>query len=317
MSKRFNVELLLENIVGIVSAGLVLLGMVASAFWVLNNPKEVEKKPVIEQPKKVQTVKAESISADTVEKLYQKKRDEIAAKKAADLAEKKRLQAEKERVEKEKQRLVKEEKQKKIKALAEKKKLEEEKKRLTKEKKRLAEKERKTKEAKEKAKAEAEKKHKAEEDRKKAKAEAEKKRKAEEDRKKVKAEAEKKRKAEEERSRIAKELADDIASREAEEARIAEENAKKKAIAKFGAAITDKVKGRWVIPAKLPQKLSATLQIKTELNGRIKSVKIIRSSGNIAFDNSAVQAVKQSSPLPMPKKADWAKEFNKINMKFP
>ncbi len=335
MAKRFNVELLLENIVGILAAALVLAGMFASAFWVLNKSNSAPAATTI-TPKKIQTVKANSVNAADIEKLYQKKRDEIAAKKAAELAEKKRI-------EKEKQRLIKLEKRKKAEALAEKKRLAEEKRRIEKEKQRLVElekrkkaealaeknrlqkeKERLEKIAKQKkAEAAAEKKRLAEE---KQRLEKEKKQQAEAAKQKAEAkrkaeEAARKAKADAEKARIAKELADDIAAREAAENKAAkaaaEAKAKERAIRQFGAAISNKVKGRWVIPAKLPQNLSAILQIKTTLNGNVKSVTISRSSGNIAFDHSAIQAVRQSSPLPMPKKAEWAKEFSTINMNFP
>ncbi len=175
-SSVFNKEILLENIVGIICAMSIIVALIVSSLWLTRSPQDMilhTNKP-LNEPKKEQTLQASSVSNDEIEKIYEQRRAELAAKKAAEEAaieaERKRIEAEKEKIRQEKQRIVEE-----------------------------------------KRKAEAEKKRKAEAE-KKRKAEAEKKRKAEAE-KKRKAEAEKKRKAEAERQRIQNELAAEIALR--------------------------------------------------------------------------------------------------------
>lgn len=213
-------------------------------------------------------------------------------------AEKERQQAEatRKKADAEKKRLAEEAK----------KQAEAEKKRQAEEVKKQAEAEKKRKEEEARKQAEAEKKRQAEEAKKKA--EAEKKRKAEEARKK--AEAEKKRQAEEaaRKAREAKEAAEQQAILDSLQGDI-DSRAKEDAISRYAAAIEAKVQDRWTLPPNLPTGLKTKLTITSNSNGLVKDVRISQSSGNSAFDNSALEAVKRASPLPLPDKVEWAKEF--------
>lgn len=332
-------SLFLENAVGILSGIAVVFVLLVGAFFVTQNNEHSQAK-TNPTPAKQQTVKAESIDAKEIDNLYQQIQDkkaeekrqiEEAKQKAEDdkrraeeekrKAEEARLKAEAEKqkaeearkqAEIEKQQIAEERKKaekERQQAEAVRKKADAEKKRLAEEAKKQAEAEKKRKAEEARKQAEAEKKRQAEEAKKKA--EAEKKRKAEEARKK--AEAEKKRQAEEakkkaEEARKAKEAAEQQAILDSLQGDI-EDRAKADAISRYAAAIEAKVQDRWTLPPNLPSGLKTKLTITTNSNGLVKDVRISQSSGNSAFDNSALEAVKRASPLPLPDKVEWAKEF--------
>ncbi|MGY0398375.1 MAG: TonB family protein, partial [Ostreibacterium sp.] len=117
---------------------------------------------------------------------------------------------------------------------------------------------------------------------------AEEKRKAEAAQKKAEAIAEEKRKAE------------------------TEANAKKMAILQYSQAIQTKINSRWQQPPKLPPNLRVKLSMKLSSNGEVLgNPRVVLSSGYRVFDNSAIEATKRASPLPLPDKPEWAKEFTK------
>ncbi len=133
---------------------------------------------------------------------------------------------------------------------------------------------------------EAEAKHKAEE---------EKRRKAEEEKKRLAAEA-KKRKAEEAKRQAAEEQK----RREAElQAQMeAERNAGE--VARYMGAIREKVTRTWLRPAGIGAGLKCLLRIRMAPGGAVLAATVLQSSGNEAFDRSAVAAVLKADPLPVP-----------------
>ena len=54
----------------------------------------------------------------------------------------------------------------------------------------------------------------------------------------------------------------------------------------------------WRRPRNLPNGLKAEVSIVQYRGGHVQSVRIVRSSGNIAFDGSVEQAVLRAAPLP-------------------
>jgi len=60
-----------------------------------------------------------------------------------------------------------------------------------------------------------------------------------------------------------------------------------------------RVRGQWVRPAGTTG-LSCTILIRLVPGGAVGSAQITRSSGNAAFDSSALGAVRRASPLPVP-----------------
>jgi len=250
-----------------------------------------------------------------------------ARKLDAEVERKKKLEAarqlEKKRAEQEKKQLA--EKQRKAeaarkKAVAEKKrKAEVARKKVAAEKKRQAEL---------KKKAEAEKKRKAEAVRKKAEAEkqrkaeaarkkaaAEKQRKAEEARKK--AEAEKKRKAEEARRKAEaeREMRERLAA-EQERLRAQRDSAMQRMIDEYGLYIKEKVQRSWIRPSGGSERLSCVVNVRLIPGGEVVDVKIIRGSGNAAFDRSVEAAVFKASPLPVPPDPEVMEKFRSITFEF-
>jgi colicin import membrane protein len=179
-----------------------------------------------------------------------------------------------------------------------------------------------------KQKAEAERKRKAEAEVKrkaelaaKQKAEAERKRKAEAEAKQ-KAEAEAKRKAEE----AAKQKAEAEAKRKAEEAARARAEAELQAqleaervqsvLGEYIAYIADKVERNWRQPQGTPAGLKCTVNVKLIPGGDVVSARVVQSSGDTLFDDSAEKAVLKASPLPVPDDPSAAKHFRDFNFVF-
>ena len=50
--------------------------------------------------------------------------------------------------------------------------------------------------------------------------------------------------------------------------------------------------------------------------GEIVGVKLIKSSGNTAYDQAVERAIYKSSPLPIPPDKDAIAQFRKLDLKF-
>lgn len=252
---------------------------------------EIERKKKLEEARRLKQRQAEQARLE-----HEKKKKQLAEQK-------KRAEAEKQR--KAVLARKKAEAEKRRKAEAEKRRKTEQKKKAEVEKKRKAEAARK--------KAIAEKKRKAEQVRKKA--EAEKKRKAEEARKK--AEAEKKRRAEEARKKAAaeREMRERLAA-EQERLRAQRESAMQRIVDQYGLYIKEKVQRSWIRPSGSNASLSCTVNVRLIPGGEVVDVKIVRGSGNEAFDRSVEAAVFRASPLPVPKDPEVMEKFRSITFEF-
>jgi colicin import membrane protein len=145
---------------------------------------------------------------------------------------------------------------------------------------------------------------------------------------KQKAEAEKRRKAEEEKKRLA---AAEAKKREAEEAKrkAAEAQQRREAelqaqveaernageVARYMGAIRDKVTRTWLRPAGIGSGLKCTLSIRMAPGGAVLAATVLQSSGNEAFDRSAVAAVLKADPLPVPD-GNLFEQFRDIHFDF-
>lgn len=70
---------------------------------------------------------------------------------------------------------------------------------------------------------------------------------------------------------------------------------------RYAQALPDKVKQYWKLPSYLIDKgLQCRIRIFIASNGNITKMNIIESSGDNEFDKKALEAVKNSSPLPKP-----------------
>ena len=64
-------------------------------------------------------------------------------------------------------------------------------------------------------------------------------------------------------------------------------------IIKFYNAIKVKIESAWIQPRNIPSNLSCDLKITINPQGRVVGLNLLKSSGNIRFDNSAMQAVRR------------------------
>ena len=94
---------------------------------------------------------------------------------------------------------------------------------------------------------------------------------------------------------------------------------KKQEISIYAQKIITTIESAWMKPRNIPKDLFANLRLKIRSSGRIIGVELIKSSGNIRFDNSALQAVRRVETFSffnsMPKNL-YESEFQIIAISF-
>ena len=90
-------------------------------------------------------------------------------------------------------------------------------------------------------------------------------------------------------------------------------------IAMYAQRVISTIEDAWMKPRNIPENLVANLRLKIRPSGRIIGVDLIKSSGNIRFDNSALQAVRRVEVFnffnSIPKTL-FEKEFQVISISF-
>ena len=90
-------------------------------------------------------------------------------------------------------------------------------------------------------------------------------------------------------------------------------------IAMYAQRVISTIEDAWMKPRNIPENLVANLRLKIRPSGRIIGVDLIKSSGNIRFDNSALQAVRRVETFnffnSIPKTL-FEKEFQVISISF-
>ena len=87
----------------------------------------------------------------------------------------------------------------------------------------------------------------------------------------------------------------------------------------YSQKIINTIENAWMKPRNIPEGLVANLRLHIQLTGRISKVYLIKSSGNIRFDNSALQAVRRVETLNFFNEIPsllYKKEFQKIAVSF-
>ena len=90
-------------------------------------------------------------------------------------------------------------------------------------------------------------------------------------------------------------------------------------ISMYAQKIISTVENAWMKPRNIPNGLVANLRLNIRPSGRITKVDLIQSSGNIRFDNSAMQAVRRVETFNFfnsLSKALYDKEFATISISF-
>jgi len=87
----------------------------------------------------------------------------------------------------------------------------------------------------------------------------------------------------------------------------------------YSQKIIKTIENAWMKPRNIPEGLVANLRLNIQSTGRISKVYLIKSSGNIRFDNSALQAVRRVETLnffnEIPSSL-YKKEFQTIAVSF-
>ena len=87
----------------------------------------------------------------------------------------------------------------------------------------------------------------------------------------------------------------------------------------YSQKIINTIENAWMKPRNIPEGLVANLRLHIQSTGRISKVYLIKSSGNIRFDNSALQAVRRVETLNFFNEIPsilYKKEFKKIAVSF-
>ena len=109
-----------------------------------------------------------------------------------------------------------------------------------------------------------------------------------------------------------------IANLLSEESEI-EMNNEQQEISMYAQKIISTIENAWMKPRNIPEGLVANLRLRIRSSGRIASAELLKSSGNIRFDNSALQAVRRVETFyffdSIPKTL-YDKEFKVIAISF-
>ncbi len=263
----------------------------------------------------VEIIEAVAVDERQVEeelrRLEEKERARLAYQeklKRQRLAEERRLRELQRKRREEKQRLQQLARQRRRQAEEEARRLAELKKRREEEKARLA--------RLEKERREAERKRREEERRRKAE-EAKRRKAAEEKRRREaaarKAEAARKKALEAKRREAARRRAEAEAQRQAA---LARQKAIDRQVARAIGKIRQQVERRWIRPASYRAGMSCTIRVRVIPGGEVVDARVVRSSGNPAFDRSAAVAVRKASPLPVPADPEVAARFREFSFVF-
>lgn len=84
---------------------------------------------------------------------------------------------------------------------------------------------------------------------------------------------------------------------------------------RYKAMISDKVRGNTRLPENLSGNPEVVYQVDVLPTGEITRVKLLRSSGNAAFDQAVEKAIERSTPLPLPPEREAAAQFRLLELK--
>ncbi|MDT3705461.1 MAG: cell envelope integrity protein TolA [Thiobacillus sp.] len=164
-------------------------------------------------------------------------------------------------------------------------------------------------------------KKKAEAERLKATQEAEEKKQAEAARAEEAKKAREKQLAEQKKRELLRQMAEEDQMRVEEEARFARQAEAQSAAAskrqsevasvvgQYRDMISAKVRGNTRLPANLTGNPEVRCLVMLLPTGEVKSVRVTKSSGNVAYDEAVVRAIEKSSPLPLPDDRDARAAF--------
>jgi colicin import membrane protein len=83
---------------------------------------------------------------------------------------------------------------------------------------------------------------------------------------------------------------------------------------KYKTMILNAIAKQWLVPDNTDRTLSCKLQIQLTAEGKVLGVTLVKSSGDVALDRSAIAAVYKASPLPVPQETDLLQQFRMFNL---
>jgi len=113
-----------------------------------------------------------------------------------------------------------------------------------------------------------------------------------------------------------KELKQALAAEEQERTAQANEAKAMAAMADLEGLIRERVTRNWNRPAGTPDGLDCLVRVRLAPGGEVLDVKTVKSSGNLLFDRSVVNAVYKAAPLPVPDDPKLFQYVREINIKF-
>ena len=69
-------------------------------------------------------------------------------------------------------------------------------------------------------------------------------------------------------------------------------------VSEFSALIIQAIQSAWIKPKNIQDGLICDLRMTINKNGRVIKIDLIKSSGNIRFDNSAIKAIQELKRFP-------------------
>ena len=113
--------------------------------------------------------------------------------------------------------------------------------------------------------------------------------------------------------RAERELRDLLAKQQADAARQAAA-ARARALNEYIARIQAKVRGSWILPPDLQGNPEAIFDVVQLPTGEVLSIRLVKSSGNAAYDAAVERAILKASPLPLPASRELFKR--ELNLTF-
>jgi len=92
----------------------------------------------------------------------------------------------------------------------------------------------------------------------------------------------------------------ELLARKQAEAERAQAAARTKALNEYIARIQAKVRGSWILPQNIQGNPEAIFDVVQLPTGEVLSIRLVKSSGNAAYDAAVERAILKSSPLPLP-----------------
>lgn len=76
------------------------------------------------------------------------------------------------------------------------------------------------------------------------------------------------------------------------------------------------IKANWRLPEPSLRELKVVIGLQVGRNGDVQSARIVKSSGDSRFDESAVLTVQSASPFTIPKEAEYNEYIKEFHVKY-